>query len=143
MTAWSLRVPDWCRCSGPPAKPRTDPIVLLVVADWLEEYGDAPDQARAEFLRLWCDREATREPWTRWWQLRDAHADEWLGAIKRADPVPGQEGALVQATLDAGSIAEAERAARDDPEAWAWVASIHLRCEARHAGGPAGGQLPA
>src|SRR5262249_15508960 len=56
----------------------------LVLADWLEEYGDEADRARAEFVRLHCAwsqldwRDPAREePQRRGQALLDEHRQAW------------------------------------------------------------------
>jgi uncharacterized protein (TIGR02996 family) len=65
----------------------------LVYADWLEEHGDAADQARAEYIRLGC-RLASLRPWDegyveaslRTYRLRAQHRDAWRPPAFPGDP---------------------------------------------------------
>jgi uncharacterized protein (TIGR02996 family) len=60
----------------------------LVYADWLEEYGNEMDQARAEFIRLQIARQSqpafhpqTRAALVREQQLLHRYADQWVGDL--------------------------------------------------------------
>ena len=49
---YERNAPNWSGCCRPPGSgPRTTRRGL-VLADWLEEYGDDADRARAELIRL-------------------------------------------------------------------------------------------
>lgn len=65
-----------------------DDIPRLLLADWLEEYGNHDDRARAEFIRLQCQLARLAPAWPGrsdlewrqrqlWWD----HVEQWLGPI--------------------------------------------------------------
>jgi uncharacterized protein (TIGR02996 family) len=63
----------------------------LVLADWLEEYGDEHDRARAAFIRVQCERAALPPADEREADLdrqeeglRDAHGKAWRGPLGRS-----------------------------------------------------------
>jgi uncharacterized protein (TIGR02996 family) len=65
-----------------------DDTPRLVLADWLQEHGDATDQARGEFIRVQCQlaRLPAADPRRgdlarRERELLDAHAPAWLGPL--------------------------------------------------------------
>jgi uncharacterized protein (TIGR02996 family) len=61
-----------------------DDAPRLIFADWLDEFGDEPDRARAELIRIQCrqDQEGpSRELKARVKQLRGAYIGRWLGSL--------------------------------------------------------------
>jgi uncharacterized protein (TIGR02996 family) len=71
----------------------------LVYADWLDEYGDEPDQARACFIRTQCklaklpeDDVERPDLVVRERALLDAHGREWRESLGRLVPVRWWEG---------------------------------------------------
>src|SRR5207248_3386174 len=76
----------------------------LVLADWLEEFGDEHDRARAEFIRVQCQRESL--PWDHPKQkelgraerrLRRDHVRHWLGPLF---PYAGRQAFFERGLLD-------------------------------------------
>src|SRR3954453_14976730 len=76
------------------AKDQPDEVApRLVLADWLEEFGDESDRARAEFVRLhcaWSPLPAHDDPAALELRLRGtallrpgAYGDAWLGSRER------------------------------------------------------------
>lgn len=60
-----------------------DDTPRLIYADWLDEFGDADDRARAEFIRKWCEA-ARRDPFDSPFRrksvwLNDDRAKAWAG----------------------------------------------------------------
>jgi uncharacterized protein (TIGR02996 family) len=65
-----------------------DDAPRLVLADWLEEYGDESDQARAAFVRAQCERAPLEQQGSRAVALRQIESDllarhqqTWLGPL--------------------------------------------------------------
>src|SRR5262249_37568290 len=126
-------------------RPRDD-APRLVLADWLDEFGDAHEVARAEFIRLQLKQAAgtrdlsplaavmARSPadGAREEELRREHEAAWLGPlvalIGEGQRVGFARGLLwVRRSHRAMVSAEAERLAGS--EEWAWVDDLTIRGE--------------
>jgi len=107
----------------------------LILADWLEEHGDAADQARAEYIRLQCQgaRLAPTDPQLQpllkhQEELRHAHQDAWLGPIKGvSERNPSCRRGLIHLEVRGRSFASKRGLALADTEAFAWVDSLRFR----------------
>jgi uncharacterized protein (TIGR02996 family) len=106
----------------------------LILADWLDEHGDAADQARAEFLRLQCElaRLPDGSPQARKLQAREkallrAHGDTWLGPLKdvASGKVEFRRG-LIHLEVTGRGFASKRGLALADTEAYAWVDSLRF-----------------
>src|SRR5262245_20846052 len=78
----------------------------LVLADWLEEFGDEHDRARAEFVRLHCawsrpPRHITQDLLHRLDALMDTHQDAW-GLPKADQRWGGFHRGMPQVRLESG-----------------------------------------
>src|SRR5687768_703571 len=83
----------------------------LILADWLDEYGDAADAARAELIRCQIDHErlpaesagkAAAGRRARW--LQQAHGPAWLGPLADWLPAWACRRGLLSASLEAGAL---------------------------------------
>src|SRR5262245_3293832 len=119
------------------ARARADPEdegPRLVLADWLEEYGDEHDQARAEFIRLECRRRTLPDPERQvsCRQLDDLwleHATAWLGPLARlitVDHYPPHERGLLTVHAWGKRFSDEPLQALAGTEAWAWVACLRV-----------------
>src|SRR5262245_43653499 len=101
----------------------------LVLCDWLEEYGDESDRARAEYCRLCFDRLGKKTYASDWEKgerrrelYRQYHRD-WLGPIARLR-VTVRRGLLeVEASGDA--LLEVADAGVE-VESWSWVETLRV-----------------
>jgi uncharacterized protein (TIGR02996 family) len=106
-----------------------DDTPRLVLADWLEERGDA----RGEFVRLQCRRARLSEddPAVRALEGREAellkqHRAAWLGVLaEKAFSTEFRRG-LVKVTATARNLLSKRLAALPPAEALAWVDSLHV-----------------
>ncbi len=107
----------------------------LIVADWLEENGDAADQARAAFVRQQVKRSAKlkfgkrdREPSREEKRLLAAHKDAWLGGLPSLDD--GADINWVRGLVDmrVGMEAFVKKPARAtlESEAAAWLDEVQF-----------------
>jgi uncharacterized protein (TIGR02996 family) len=113
-----------------------DDTPRLVLADWLEEYGDEADVIRGQFIRLECmlatmpantpgRDELNREAAAIW----DLYSPIWLGPARARVIVGalqrGQRG-LLHLRADARSLTGKEGALLAETEAFAWVDRLEL-----------------
>jgi uncharacterized protein (TIGR02996 family) len=106
----------------------------LVVADWLEEHGDAGDCARAELIRLhWelqgvhlgnagCERRVK--------ELLVRHRGDWLGPLEIDNLCWTIQGGWLGLVVSLKDWSETrsllEQKAQEAPQAWAWVEKLKL-----------------
>jgi uncharacterized protein (TIGR02996 family) len=98
-----------------------EPGLRLILADWLEDHGDAADRARAEVIRIQLRGGPDPRP------LIAAHQAAWLGPIR---PSWGAEArfrdGLVSFRLTSGDLISTSLRAVADSEAWAWVEEVRV-----------------
>src|SRR4051812_47688067 len=107
-----------------------DDVPRLVYADWLDDTGGQPEQARAEFIRLQVllaglpgEDERRPELEARERRLRKRHARAWLGPMRLdVHDCAFERGFVVHLSLDAVSLLRwQDQIARSEP-----VRSVHL-----------------
>jgi len=105
----------------------------LIMADWLEDHGDAHDAARAELIRLQCHLERKGLPeaersrlWEQESELFRAHGKTWLGPlagqVSRAEFRRG----LLRLTLQPSRLLTRGGMTLTASEAFAWVEELWL-----------------
>lgn len=125
----------------------TDVIGRLVLADWLEEYGDESDYARAELVRLQCRLQpellcpgvapsvvpaVLDEPQTAGLLrqedrlLAQARA-AWLGPLRELSLARHFRRGMLSLEVDAGQTQRLLARELARAEAWAWVEGVELR----------------
>jgi uncharacterized protein (TIGR02996 family) len=107
-----------------------DDAPRLILADWLDDYGDETDRARAELIRVQCAlarsgrspaplRERERE-------LLHEHAESWLGPLaKMAEEFCFDRG-MLRLVLHGQRCFSPELAELAPTETYAWVADLTL-----------------
>jgi uncharacterized protein (TIGR02996 family) len=121
-----------------------DDSVRLVLADWLEEFGDEADLARAELVRTQCRLEQDRPTpdgtvvvpppvpgraalLLRQDRLLARWKSAWLGPLARlAQTQPFRRG-MVTLVAEAGELPRLTGPRQEDAEPWAWVEALELR----------------
>jgi uncharacterized protein (TIGR02996 family) len=105
----------------------------LIFADWLEEHGDALDQARAELIR--CQIEHDRLPseaperaehGRRARELQQKHGKAWLGPLEGWLSNWSCQRGLLSVALDAEKLRSHALAGLAATETWAWVDEVYL-----------------
>jgi uncharacterized protein (TIGR02996 family) len=109
-----------------------DDTPRLILADWLQENGDAEDSARGELLRLQC--QAARLPSSnprytglqvRQQQLFDRHGKRWLTALGVKPARCRWERGLLAVFIRQSPLLQIS--SRDAAsEAWAWVSELYV-----------------
>lgn len=112
-----------------------DATPRLILADWLEEYGDEAEQARAELIHLQCQPDAWNGQETpadsarrigRQDQLQTRYAAAWLGPL-RSLPLPWEfRRGMLEVELDAREVKGRRLEQFSGSEAWAWVEGVTL-----------------
>jgi uncharacterized protein (TIGR02996 family) len=123
------------------ARQRPDDLaVRLVLADWLEEYGDEADRARAEVIRLQCRLEPGACPapqgecavlLRRQDRLLSRYATAWLGPIRELGLTPTFRRGMVVVEPGLDAVSRLQAGVLDEAEAWDWVEGIELRAVSR------------
>jgi uncharacterized protein (TIGR02996 family) len=110
-----------------------DDVPRLVLADWLEEYGDADDAARAEFVRAQCERARLGYPEPRAEELllreRDLlgrHRRAWYGPLVDRVEWWNVVRGLAQVRISAARFASGVMNAVAGSEIGGWVDSLWL-----------------
>src|SRR6476660_7613688 len=93
----------------------------LILADWLEDNGDAADRARAELIRLQVRGGEGPEDQARLRPLITAHRRAWLGPIATWDAKAQFHRGLARVNLAIGDLAARSLIALAETETWAWV----------------------
>lgn len=108
-----------------------DQTTWLVLTDWLEEYGDEADRARAEYCRLCLDRFGKKTYASDWEkgerrrELARRYAAEWFGPVLALQPQVRK--GLVKLGKPSWSAFEARvPALLRDRERWEWVEALRL-----------------
>jgi uncharacterized protein (TIGR02996 family) len=112
-----------------------DEALRLVLADWLEEHGDAADRARAALIRTdaeWRGRPAPGHDETQQ-RLREqmqalerAYGSEWLGPLRQSNVQCQFHRGLIHVETNVGVVAAWRNRAWPQTEAWAWVERARL-----------------
>jgi uncharacterized protein (TIGR02996 family) len=112
-----------------------DETLRLVLADWLDENGDAADRARAALIRTdaeWRGRPAPGHDETQQ-RLREqmqalerAYGSEWLGPLRQSGVTCNFFRGLVHVETNVGVVAAWRNRAWPQTEAWAWVERARL-----------------
>jgi len=111
----------------------------LILADWLEEFGDPADQARAELIRCQVAHErlppddpekAAAGRRARW--LQQDHGPKWLGPLGQWLSAWSFRRGLLSVTLAAALLRGQGLSLLAASETWAWVDEVYL-LEARDA----------
>jgi uncharacterized protein (TIGR02996 family) len=102
----------------------------LVLADWLEDHGDAE---RAEFIRLdlRLDRLPAYDPemrpgFDRQTVLLEVHGSEWFGGLARVHLHPWFDRGLVHLTVGCDERGRTGLQEASGAPEWAWVEALHL-----------------
>jgi uncharacterized protein (TIGR02996 family) len=112
-----------------------DDTPRLVLADWLEEYGGTEDQARAELIRVQCERESLAEDDPRVGgldrrakELIALHAEDWLGPVRGLAEGWSFERGLPRLVLGRTSSQNGadQLEGLAHTETWAWVEGIQV-----------------
>jgi uncharacterized protein (TIGR02996 family) len=105
----------------------------LILADWLEEFGDALDQARAELIRCQIDhaRLPAEEPQkylagrrARW--LQQKHGPAWLGPLEQWLSGWTFQRGLLSVSVPVAALRGQAMALLAASETWAWVDEVFL-----------------
>ncbi len=112
-----------------------DETLRLVLADWLDEHGDAADRARASLIRTdaeWRRRPAPGQGETQQ-RLREqtqalerAYGSEWLGPLRQSGVKCVFVRGMVHVETNVGVVVAWRNRAWPQTEAWAWVESAKL-----------------
>jgi uncharacterized protein (TIGR02996 family) len=105
----------------------------LILADWLEDHGDAQDQPRAELIRCQISHErlpadhpdknaAGRR--ARW--LQQNHGTAWLGPLAKWLAAWTFRRGLLSVSVDASMLRGQGMALLAASETWAWVDEVYL-----------------
>src|SRR5262245_45198711 len=99
-----------------------DEVPRHILADWLDDYGDEHDRARAELIRVqcplarvWSSRLQRREA-----QLTRRHTAAWLGPLRPFVEAVRFDRGLARLTVEARQVG-AELGGLTGTEAYAWV----------------------
>jgi uncharacterized protein (TIGR02996 family) len=107
-----------------------DETLRLVLADWLDEHGDAADRARAALIRAegeWRRRPYDPEDGTQrrlreqMQALERAYGSEWLGPLRQSGVKCKFVRGLVHLETNVGVVVAWRNRAWPQTEAWAWV----------------------
>jgi uncharacterized protein (TIGR02996 family) len=112
-----------------------DETLRLVLADWLDENGDAADRARAALIRTdaeWRRRSAPGHDETQQ-RLREqmqalerAYGSEWLGPLRQSNVTCQFHRGLIHVETNVGVVAAWRNRGWPQTEAWAWVERARL-----------------
>jgi uncharacterized protein (TIGR02996 family) len=107
-----------------------DETLRLVLADWLDEHGDAADQARASLIRIECELrrrsaqlqdETQRRLWEQTQALERAYGSEWLGPLRQSNVKCRFIRGMTHVETNVGVVVAWRNRAWPQTEAWAWV----------------------
>jgi uncharacterized protein (TIGR02996 family) len=123
----------------------------LVLADWLEEYGEESDHARAELIRIQCRLEPElsfpghQRPWVapaldaeravlfqRQDELLTRYEASWLGPLRELAPNRVFHQGMVFLDVDVQKLRRRSLNRLGGTETWAWVAGVKLHGATSH-----------
>lgn len=104
-----------------------DDTPRLIVADWLEEFGDEVDCARAEFVRLQVGLRLPPNTGGRPQALLAAHRDAWLGPLAKLGDAVRFERGMVALNLPVSGLVGRAGERLMQGEAMAWLEKVTLR----------------
>lgn len=105
-----------------------DDVPRLILADWLDDFGDDADRARAEHIRIQCRlARPERSPAglrQREYELEQQYATEWLGPLARLADQCRFERGMVQLRLTGIVAYSGDLHELAETETYGWVESV-------------------
>jgi uncharacterized protein (TIGR02996 family) len=102
----------------------------LILADWLDDYGDEIDRARAELIRIQCALARPGRPpaalYQRQRELLSEYAEDWLGPLARLAEQYCFDRGMLRLVLHGQRCFAPELAELARTETYAWVEALTL-----------------